>query len=311
MDRVPQVVLGAGVAVGFHPLAYAKVLIQLGYEPVGPTLHTGWFGSKSLMYPNVLSYVGYIKKTDGFIGMYRGLGARLISAMTSNLVSNAVQSHLVGKPLAAELDVSSRDKAKEEEQFVEGVKRLFKDTMYETCSRCAGIVVSQPFHVIFVRSVAQFIGRETKYSSISSSIQEIWEKDGVLGFFAGLIPRLIGEALTIWLVNILTHAINNYLLSDSCHEDKRGYTSMFSHLLVSQITYPFNVVANVMAVNNSGLYAGNPPITPIYTDWVDCWNRLSKENQLKRGSSVFWRTYKGPSIVNRAGIIMPVIERPF
>lgn len=29
---------------------------QLGYEPVGPTLHTGWFGSKSLMYPNVLSY---------------------------------------------------------------------------------------------------------------------------------------------------------------------------------------------------------------------------------------------------------------
>lgn len=40
----------------------------------------------------------------------------------------------------------------------------------------------------------------------------------VLVLCSGLIPRLIGEALTIWLVNILTHAINNYLLSDSCHE---------------------------------------------------------------------------------------------
>lgn len=36
--------------------------------------------------------VGYIKKTDGFGGLYRGLAPRLISAVASNFVSNAVQS---------------------------------------------------------------------------------------------------------------------------------------------------------------------------------------------------------------------------
>lgn len=302
MDRGAQIVLGAGVTALFHPIAYAKVLIQIGYEPVGPTLHTGLFGGKSLMYPNVFSYVSYIKKTDGFSGLYRGLAPRLISAVASNFVSNAVQSHLVGRPLATEAE------SKDDEALSEGVRRLLKDTLYETCSRCAGIIASQPFHVIFVRSVAQFIGRETKYSSPLSAISEVWEKEGILGFFSGLIPRLLGEVLTIWLANAITYTINSYILSDKCHEDKRSYTSMFSQLVVTQITYPFNLVANIMAVNGSDLYAGGRPISPVYGNWVDCWSRLKDQNQLKRGSSLFWRTYKGPSIINKAGIIMPVIE---
>jgi len=36
----------------------------------------------------------------------------------------------------------------------------------------------------------------------------------LLTVYSGLMPRLIGELLTIWLVNLLTHIINTHLASD-------------------------------------------------------------------------------------------------
>ena len=36
--------------------------------------------------------VGFIKEKDGFLGLYRGLGARLVSGVVANLVSNAVSA---------------------------------------------------------------------------------------------------------------------------------------------------------------------------------------------------------------------------
>lgn len=43
------------------------------------------------------------------------------------------------------------------EAFIRSVKRDF-------ANRVATIIVSHPFHVITIRMMAQFIGRETKYS---------------------------------------------------------------------------------------------------------------------------------------------------
>jgi len=36
--------------------------------------------------------VGHIKRTDGFLGLYRGLTPRLFSAIVSTLVANAVNT---------------------------------------------------------------------------------------------------------------------------------------------------------------------------------------------------------------------------
>lgn len=305
MDKTTQVALGAGAAVFFHPITYVKILIQIGHEPIAPTLHTSMFGHKSYMYPNVFTYANHIRKTDGFCQLYRGLGARIVSSMASNFVSNAIQTRLFEHPPDAELGPSSPTKA--DETYIDGIKKLAKDTLAETCSACAGIVVSQPFRVIFIRSIAQYVGHETKYSCFSSSVREIYQNEGILGFFSGLIPRLIGEVLTIWLANVLTHAINTFLLADPEHKDKRQYTNIFSHLVVNQITYPFSVVSNVMTINGSGLVAGTPP----YSGWMDCWSHLSSQNQLMRGSGLFWRGYKGQSFLNKAGESVPVIEQHF
>lgn len=45
----------------------------------------------------------------------------------------------------------------------------------------AGAVISSPFHVISIRMMAQFVGRETKYSSIFGSIVQIYKDEGILG----------------------------------------------------------------------------------------------------------------------------------
>jgi hypothetical protein len=43
-------------SIPFHPINYAKILIQLGHEPLPPFKSTSIFGREQLYYPNVFSY---------------------------------------------------------------------------------------------------------------------------------------------------------------------------------------------------------------------------------------------------------------
>nr|CAH7754771.1 unnamed protein product [Callosobruchus chinensis] len=70
--------------------------------------------------------------------------------------------------------------------------------------------------------MAQFVGRETKYNGIFSSVKEIYHQNGVLGFFSGLIPRLLGDILSLLLATSLTYAVSHYLVED---RDLHVYTS--------------------------------------------------------------------------------------
>jgi len=315
MDQAVQCALGVGVSTFFHPVTYSKTLIQIGYEPLIPTPSTTLFGSKVLMYPNIFKYIGHIKKTDGFLGLYRGLGARLVSGLVCSSLSTCVQSNL--KEIRSG-DVSQASSGGDEPEPIaqltvkDAVVNLFIDTGIETVSRSVGIIISHPFQVMFVRSVAQFVGRETRYTSMWSSVSEIWQNEGFLGFFAGLAPRLIGEVLTIWMANILAHCLNTFIINTqttAVAKDLKGYTVLASQLIVTQVTYPFSVVSNTMCVNNCGLAAGRRPFSPIYSDWLDCWTRLTGEGQIKRGSSMFWRTYRGPTVVSRNGNLTPIVTR--
>ena len=75
--------------------------------------------------------------------------------------------------------------------------------------------------------------------------------------------------------------------------------TFIQQFLSTSLTYPFHVVSACMAVNNSGLAAGQPPHMPIYVNWTDCWAHLSRNNQLKRGSSIIWRYYTGTTAALR------------
>lgn len=271
-----------------HPIEYAKVLIQIGYEPIAPRPTTTFFGQPALTLPNVFQYVRYIKNVDGFTGCYRGLIPKLCSYTVS-----AVAFEKTSKCIKFEDEPSKEiyDCDLEESQKR---KKCIYELIRELISRMIGIIVSHPLDVIALRMMAQFVGGETKYNGLFRSFVEVYKENGIMGYYAGLMPRLIGNAAVLILVSSSTYAIDKYIISD--REFKPNVVSTM-RFIATTITYPFLVVSHCMAVSNCGLIAGLPPQMPIYNSWLDCWSHLSTTNQLKRGNRLFWRYYTGPQVI--------------
>ena len=51
---------------------------------------------------------------------------------------------------------------------------------------------------------------------------------------------------------------------------------------------------------------GNPPSMPEYKNWIECWKHLKSINQLRRGSSIFFRYYTGPRKLSISDILVPI-----
>ncbi|KAF6104939.1 mitochondrial carrier 2 [Phyllostomus discolor] len=158
-------------------------------------------------------------------------------------------------------------------------------------ARSAATLITHPFHVITLRSMVQFIGRESKYCGLCDSIVTIYREEGMLGFFAGLIPRLLGDIISLWLCNSLAYLVNTYALDSgvSTMNEMKSYSQAVTGFFASMLTYPFVLVSNLMAVNNCGLAGGCPPYSPVYNSWIDCWCILQKEGNMSRGNSLFFR----------------------
>ncbi|XP_022617377.1 mitochondrial carrier homolog 1 isoform X2 [Seriola dumerili] len=268
--------LGAGVTAVTHPLLYVKLLIQVGHEPLPPTVGTTMFGRRVLYLPGFFSYAQHIVKVDGKRGLFRGLSPRIISSAISTMVRSKVkQVELLFK----------RD------ELQTSLRRVVKETTHEMIIQCLSRVATHPFHVMSVRCMAQFVGREVKYGGMFSCIVRIFKEEGVSGFYVGLIPHVLGEALFLWCCNLLAHFINTYAVDESFSQASavRSYTKFVMGIAVSVLTYPFMLVADLMAVNNCGLVAGLPPNSPIFKSWMHCWNHLSRKGHLFRGSSFFFR----------------------
>ena len=84
-----------------------------------------------------------------------------------------------------------------------------------------------------------------------------------------------------------------YVVSRDTHHPMSN-DSLF-HLDVT--TPPTQVVTTCMSVSRSGLLMGYPPCMPFYTGWADCLKQLRAKNQLKRGSSLLFRYYSGPQVL--------------
>lgn len=279
--------LRLGVSAALHPFEYSKVLIQLGYEPVAPYPGKNIFGKNILILPNIFQYAGYILKTDGLSGCYRGLAPKLAGSIVGSLCSERIADRL---GVATTADDSKDDsELTEDEQFTKFQNNLKRDLVIHA----SGIIVTHPFHVISLRMMAQFIGRETTYRSILGSIFEIYKHDGIRGFFFGIIPKLLCDLACVSLTSFTVYMLNKHLIRD---KDGRQYCASFTQFVFSSLLYPLQVVSTCVVVSGSGLTAGKPPIMPEYNSWTDCWNDLQTRGELKRGSSLFWRCAKNPLV---------------
>ncbi|NXH61498.1 MTCH2 protein, partial [Rhabdornis inornatus] len=287
------VLLGSGLTVLSQPLMYVKVLVQVGYEPLPPTLGRNIFGRQVYQLPGLFSYAKHIVKVDGRAGLFKGLAPRLCSSAIGTVVHSKVLQHLFPPDSSFPLQPGASKK-----EPVSSLEQVLKETSREMVARSAATLITHPFHVITLRCMVQFIGRETKYSGTLSAFATIYREEGILGFFAGLIPRLLGDILSLWLCNMLAYLINTYALENgvllllpqvSTMTEMKSYSQAVTGFFASMLTYPFVLVSNLMAVNNCGLAGGLLPYAPTYSSWLDCWSQLHREGNMSRGNSLFFR----------------------
>ncbi|NXF60579.1 MTCH2 protein, partial [Ciccaba nigrolineata] len=317
------VLLGSGLTVLSQPLMYVKVLVQVGYEPLPPTLGRNIFGRQVYQLPGLFAYAKHIVKVDGRAGLFKGLTPRLCSSAIGTVVhSKVLQRGLLGGCSPPDASFSLQPGASKKEP-VSSLEQVLKETSREMVARSAATLITHPFHVITLRCMVQFIGRET--NGTLSAFATIYREEGVLGFFAGLIPRLLGDILSLWLCNMLAYLINTYALENgvraprgsrdspgshfgvaawlwrglkmtlfflpqvSTMTEMKSYSQAVTGFFASMLTYPFVLVSNLMAVNNCGLAGGLLPYAPTYSSWLDCWGQLHREGNMSRGNSLFFR----------------------
>lgn len=102
--------------------------------------------------------------------------------------------------------------------------------------------------MISIRMMAQFVGKETIYSSLWSSVREILRENGILGFFAGLIPKLLCDLTCIALASTTCYIVNKYYIRDP---GSRTYFSGFTQFVYASLLYPLHVVSTCMIVSGS------------------------------------------------------------
>ncbi|XP_041656356.1 mitochondrial carrier homolog 1-like isoform X2 [Cheilinus undulatus] len=235
--------LGAGVTAITHPLLYVKLLIQVGHEPLPPTVGTTMFGRRVLYLPGFFSYAQHIIKVDGKRGLFRGLSPRIISSAISTQVRSNVKQQV--------------ERLSKKDEVQNSLRKVFQETSQEMIIQCLSRLATHPFHVMSVRCMAQFVGREVKYGGMFSCVVKILKEEGVAGFYVGIVPHMLGEVLFLWCCNLLAHFINTYAVDESFSQASavRSYTKFVMGIAVSVLTYPFMLVADLMAVNNFWLQA--------------------------------------------------------
>jgi len=283
------VIKTAGTFVS-HPLELSKVLIQLGHEPLDPRKTKTLLGRPALIYPSVFKYCGHIWSKDGITGLWRGFTPKLLNIFVNHYTE---QKFNESYPPAEE---NEEEKSLTMEQKQE---RLMWATARDIACRLTCVVATQPLQVIAIRAMAEFVGGEDKYSGgltlgLYSGACSVLQDSGILGFWAGLVPRALGEIGLIAVTSGLAFVVNEYIVDD---KELQKYTKHFVNFLGSSLFYPLQVTSNCMVVSRSGLAAGYPPRMPLYTGWVDCIKHLRSRGELKRGSSMFFRYYNGPQVI--------------
>ncbi|CAF2429929.1 unnamed protein product [Rotaria sp. Silwood2] len=271
-----QLVLG-------HPFAYVRILMQMGYEPLPAYRGRTLFGKEAVYYPNVFRYLKYVYNVDGFVGLYRGFGCSLLSKVVCWYTTTKVDEFLGPVDVRVSNDPTNS-----------AWNKCIQKTLREVQTQSWGIFISHPFYVMAIRCMGQFVGREKAYSEINifQNVKEIYDRQGIGGFFVGLIPRWLLEISAVIITNVLIHLLKTQLPSQN---EMISLYEYFATFIAQTVTYPLNVVTTVTTINRSGLRAGMLPITPIYANWHDAYNYLKKTEQLKRGSSLFNRAVLGTS----------------
>ena len=296
-DGVLSHVMRAIVNVPVYPIRFVQILIQLGFEPTPPQKSYSFvFRQHLYYYPGLFGYARAIVREEGWRALYRGVGASVVSEVVQltarGILTPPVQRAVSWLPLSV---VDSGDDVPDTEENVQTsravVVRHTRNFISSVTMETLVELFYHPFHVITVRAVAQHIGRENLFSSVWSSVKEIYREEGISGFYAGIVPAILGHVSNIFVYNLLRLAFELVVMRVSSNLGKAVIQGLIEVPLLMYLprtySYPFTLMSNMMAVNNCGLRAGLPPRVPVFDGWRDCYRYLKASGSLYRGSVIF------------------------
>ncbi|TGZ75285.1 hypothetical protein CRM22_000471 [Opisthorchis felineus] len=269
-----------------HPLVYARTMMMLGYEPDPPKLRPVLYtlidkNYRRYVFPNVFVYLRRLREEVGIIGLFTtGLPASVLGSYLKSYTTEKLIERLTESVFKKSFYVTNR-----------GLKIFVQETSKLAAARLAGVAVSYPFQVIMIRQMAEFSGCTESYGNFLLAIPRMIRDEGILSLFNGLIPRLLGELVTVWMISCFVYVLNEYVFTERVDPTLKQYTPMVAAMMVSNATHPLTVTSTVMAVSGSRLDLGLP-----FKNWWDCYQFLSVEGCLGRGSSLFFR-YAPPSYI--------------
>lgn len=297
VSKVTQAVL----TTPLHPVRFVHILIQLGHEPIPPERRFSVLFQRYMYYwPGIIGYAKAVARQDGWSELYRGVGgslaAEIVNIFATSLFSPLVK-RAVGK-LPLSIFPSNGDTPDNEDNIqttravlVRGV-RLF---IHQLILRTSVTIVVQPFYTVAVRMIAQHVGKETIYDSVWSSLKEVYHREGLSGFYKGIVPALLGGVLatvmhvTIWVgleltANMVAQAWGKTLIRNIVRPFMVSY-------IPRSYSYPFELMRVVMSVNDSGLAVGMEPHVPTFNGWRDCFWHLKSHHLMYRGSVFYLPRY--------------------
>lgn len=108
------------------------------------------------------------------LGLYAGFVPRVCGFGVNHLATEKFNQYW---PVKEENYILGSNKVSDEVNHA----RLIEEIKRGAALRLTCVLATQPFTVMSVRAMAQFVGRETKYDSMFSAIAEIFHENGILG----------------------------------------------------------------------------------------------------------------------------------
>ena len=308
-DGLVSNIVRAAVSAPFYPIKLVQVLIQLGYEASPPEQRYSFIFRQYLYYyPGIFGYTRRIIAQDGWRALYRGVGgsmfAEVVHLSAVGLIRPTV-NHFVSKlPLQTVPPDTSGNVPDTEPDNVETIRgvlvRALRTFLCNTITSVAVELIVHPFHVISIRMIAQHVGRERIYNSVWSSAREIYHEEGLSGFYAGVVPALLGHLTrcviysSMWILFEVMAIHSPYNWAKMVIRVVIGMPLL--NYLPRSYSYPLTLMSNVMAVNNARLVIGQPPYTPIFNNWRESFWHLKSIGAMYRGSVVLFPRFvsRGP-----------------
>jgi len=271
-----------------HPMGLVKTLIQLGHEPMPNYSARAWLPWKyGTFKPGLLPYMLHIARQDGVFGLWRGVTPRLTSSLIFNFTRQFTET-----TLSAKLPDLSPCPATEKEDWSSGYQLVARSCIQKSIAETIAVLASHPFQVLAVRSMAQFISRETAYDNLLSSIIEIKDNEGLSGFFKGVVPRLVGAIIGIVIIESLSFTVKKGV--DSLDEDVKreqkdlfemikNYCGILSGIVAGTFSYPYYLTSTIMSTNGSRLQCAT-----YENNWSVCLKDLKALKEHQRGSSIWF-----------------------